>query len=167
MKKGGKHEEVHDYSFTDWSDNTIRLSELFGKKQDLILIHNMGRECPMCTMWADGFNGVLPHLEDRAAFVVTSPDSPAMQKKFARGRGWKFKMLSAQGTSFIEDMGLGTAEDPSPGVSAFHKKGGKVYRVAQDRFGPGDDYCSVWHLFGLLLGGDKGWHPKFRYGGKK
>jgi predicted dithiol-disulfide oxidoreductase (DUF899 family) len=32
---------------------TVRLSELFAGKADLILIHNMGTTCPNCTLWAD------------------------------------------------------------------------------------------------------------------
>ena len=89
-------EEAKDCVFKDWDNKTVKLSSLFGNKGDLILIHNMGKNCPMCTMWADGFNGVLQHLEDKAAFVVVSPDGPRTQKNFAKSRGWKFKMLSAE-----------------------------------------------------------------------
>ena len=163
MKRKRRSEEVADYNLIDHGGRKVGLSRLFGNKNDLILIHNMGRSCPMCTMWADGFNGILQHIEDRAAFVVVSPDPPAIQKKFAQGRGWKFKMLSAVGTTFIKDMGFGTNEDPCPGVSAFHRKHGKIYRVASDRFGPGDTYCSVYHFFDLLPGGSGNWHPKLRY----
>ena len=45
------------------------LSSLFGDRGGLIVVHNMGRDCSYCTMWADGFTGLLPHLESRAAFV--------------------------------------------------------------------------------------------------
>ena len=73
-------QEVQDYVFSSL-DGPRKLSELFGAKDDLILIHNMGRRCSYCTMWADGFNGVYHHLADRASFVVTSPDPPAVQKE--------------------------------------------------------------------------------------
>ena len=75
-------EEVDDYRFQT-GDGGVRLSELFGGKEYLFVIHNMGTGCPNCTMWADGFNGVLPHLENRAAFVVSSADDPQTQKAFA------------------------------------------------------------------------------------
>lgn len=157
-------EEVNNYIFKDWSNKSVKLSSLFENKQDLILIHNMGKQCPMCTMWADGFNGVLPHLEDRTSFVVVSPDSPKIQKAFASSRKWKFKMLSADGTSFIKEMGFGTNEEPCPGVSVFHKaKDNKIFRVAKDKFGPGDNYCIVYHLFDLLPKRSTGWMPKFKY----
>lgn len=157
-------EEVEDYAFKNWSDKPVKLSSLFGDKDNLILIHNMGKSCPMCTMWADGFNGVLQHLKDRAAFVVVSPDSPKIQEKFAKGRKWKFRMLSAHENNFIKDMGFGTNKNPYPGVSIFHKtKDGKIFRIAKDRFGPGDNYCIVYHFFDLLPKGSAGWMPKFEY----
>lgn len=144
------------------ADGDIRLRDLFGEHEDLILIHNMGASCPYCTLWADGFNGVLPHLEDRAAFVVVSPDEPAAQKKFARSRGWEFRMVSDQG-DFTAEMGYRHGDDVMPGFSSFRRDGEKVYRVGHSPFGPGDVYCGVWHLFDMLDEGADGWQPKFRY----
>ncbi|HZZ90622.1 MAG TPA: DUF899 family protein, partial [Caulobacteraceae bacterium] len=66
-------QEVQDYLVSGW-DGPVKLSDLFGGKRDLILIHNMGTGCSSCTMWADGFNGVYDHLAARAAFVVASPN---------------------------------------------------------------------------------------------
>lgn len=114
--------EVRDYILTDSDGRRMALSDLFGEKDDMILIQNMGRSCPYCTMWADGFNGVLDHLEDRAAFVVVSPDAPPVQKQFARSRGWRFRMVSSKGTAFSKDMGFENKQGgPEPGVSVFHK----------------------------------------------
>ncbi|MBI2675210.1 MAG: DUF899 family protein [Candidatus Aenigmarchaeota archaeon] len=159
-----KKMEVKDYQFRDWNNKTIGLSGLFGSKEELILIHNMGKSCSYCTMWADGFNGVLHHLEDRASFVVVSPDSPKVQKAFAKGRGWKFRMVSAEGSPFSREMGFESDDgEPCPGVSVFQKRGRNMHRVSHDKFGPGDSYCLVWHLFSLLPEGSKDWEPKFEY----
>src|SRR5882724_11094299 len=38
-------EPVEDYEFAT-PDGTVRLSKLFGRKDDLIVIHNMGSSCP-------------------------------------------------------------------------------------------------------------------------
>ena len=46
-------EPVKDYELKG-PEGSVRLSEMFADKTDLILIHNMGSECPYCTMWADG-----------------------------------------------------------------------------------------------------------------
>ena len=159
---------VKDYELKD-ADGPVRLSEMFGGKDDLILVHNMGTGCSNCTMWADEFNGVCQHLQSRAAFVVVSPDSPEVQRTFARKRGWRFPMYSAEGTTFTDDMGFRWEEEAflsgyQPGVSVFRKNtDSTIVRVAKDSFGPGDLYCSVWHLFDLLPDGAAGWDPLFEY----
>ena len=156
-------EAVADYLFTG-AEGPVRLSELFGDKDTLIVIHNMGRTCPACTMWADGYNGVLPHLESRAAFVVTSPDDPATQAAFAASRGWRFRMVSHQGTDFAEKMGYrGEKGGWQPGISVFKKDGGRILRVSDQTLGPGDDFCSVYHFLDMLPEGPAGWRPKFSY----
>jgi predicted dithiol-disulfide oxidoreductase (DUF899 family) len=155
-------EEVTDYEFATLEGKT-RLSQLFGDKKQLFVIHNMGTSCPMCTLWADGFNGVLPHLADRAAFVVSSPDNPEKQQKFATSRGWRFRMVSHQDTEFAGEMGYRGDNGWLPGVSVFEKRNGKIVRVSDTSFGPGDDFASIWHFFDLLPEGAKGWRPKFKY----
>ena len=161
-------EPVQDYELCGPA-GAATLSELFGDKSDLILIHNMGTGCPYCTMWADGFNGVIHHLEDRSAFVVVSPDSVETQQRFRQKRGWRFRMFSAGGTTLFKDMGFESEDEhygsnAMPGVSVFHKADdGSIVRVASDFLGPGDSYCSVWHLFDLLRDGVANWEAKFDY----
>jgi hypothetical protein len=99
---------------------------------------------PNCTMWADGYNGIHHHVTSRAAFVVSSPDLPEVQRRFAASRGWKFPMVSHAGTSFAADMGF---------------RGAKGSTLPS----PGDDFCTVWHMFDLLPGGAGDWWPKFQY----
>ena len=54
----------------------VKLSELFSDPaKPLVLMHfmygaSMAHPCPMCTMWADGYDGVVPHLEQRMNFAV-------------------------------------------------------------------------------------------------
>jgi predicted dithiol-disulfide oxidoreductase (DUF899 family) len=155
-------EEVRDYEFAV-PKGKMRLSDLFGDQDTLFVIHNMGTGCAHCTMWADGFNGVFAHLRDRAAFVVSSPDPPERQQNFASGRGWKFPMVSHQGTSFAADMGYARDGGAMPGVSVFKRQSGKILRVADTAFTGGDDFCSVWHLLDLLPEGAAGWQPKVSY----
>jgi predicted dithiol-disulfide oxidoreductase (DUF899 family) len=155
-------EEVRDYELAA-PRGPVRLSQLFGDKDTLIVIHNMGTSCPNCTMWADGFNGVFEHVRDRAAFVVSSPDPPEVQQSFAASRGWKFPMVSCQGTTFAEDMGYRENGRALPGVSVLKRKDGRIVRVADTGFSPGDDFCTVWHLLDLLPEGAAGWRPKHRY----
>lgn len=165
LRRRRSGEKITDYLFDGIDGLKIRLSELFGAHRELIVVHNMGQGCNYCTMWADGFNGVLDHIESRAAFVLVSPDDPETQRRFAESRDWRFKMISGKGTSFSKDMGyeIGGSRH-MPGFSTFYKDGkGDIYRAANDYFGPGDPFCSVWHLFDLLPNGADGWQPKLRY----
>jgi predicted dithiol-disulfide oxidoreductase (DUF899 family) len=163
MKRKLKRELIPDYVLST-SEGPVRLSKLFGAKKDLIVVHNMGRQCRYCTMWADGFNSLYPHLADRAAFVVVSPEPPAAQEEFAATRGWRFPIASGHGSTFIQAMGFMPApDDPQPGVSTFQRVQGKIYRVASAPFGPFDPFCSAWHFFALLGDGVDGWEPKYRY----
>lgn len=163
LKRRQLAQPVADYTLQNVA-GAVRLSQLFGGKRDLIVVHNMGRACRHCTLWADGFNGVYPHLADRAAFVVVSPDTVAVQRKFAVSRGWRFPMASGVGSTFIHDMGFQPRpDDPQPGVSTFRKTRGKIVRVAAAGFGAFDPFCAVWHLFALLADGVDGWEPQYRY----
>jgi len=155
-------EDVEDYELAT-PEGKVRLSALFGDKDTLLVIHNMGASCPYCTLWADGFNGVFDHLRNRAAFVVSSPDAPNQQQKLAAGRGWRFPMVSAQGTTFAQDMGYWSDGHAMPGVSVFKRDGGRIVRVSDTSFSPGDDFCSVWHFLDLIPEGAAGWQPKYSY----
>src|ERR1700751_5523887 len=121
--------EVGDYEFST-IEGQVRLSELFADKEYLLVIHNMGAGCRYCTLWADGFNEILPHIENRAAFVVASPDDPLAQQKFSTARGWHFRMVSYRDTGFARDMGYRSDDGWLPGVSVFRKRGQKIYRVS-------------------------------------
>jgi predicted dithiol-disulfide oxidoreductase (DUF899 family) len=66
-----------DYVF-EGSDGKIGLPELFGDKSQLIVQHFMfgpdwDAGCKSCSFWADNFNGIVVHLQQRdIAFVVVS-----------------------------------------------------------------------------------------------
>ncbi len=159
-------ETLPDYELAGWN-GPVRLSDLFGDKPNLLLIHNMGRSCSSCTMWADGFNGVYDHLASKAAFVVSSPDSVDVQKAFAAGRGWRFPMVSHQGSSFAKDLGYWQEGDGHggwwPGVSALRKEGGVIRRLSDTDLGPLDDFCVYYHLMEMFPGGDPEFVPKYSY----
>ncbi len=147
--------DVKDYTLKDRNGNDVKLSEMFGEKDHLILIHNMGKGCPYCTMWADGFKDTYKEIEKKASFVLVSPDKPEVHKEFAESHGWNYRSYSANGTDFIFDMGYDFIKDGKhnywPGVSVFHKdENGNIIRVAKDYFGPGDFYCNIWHFIDLL-----------------
>jgi len=152
---------VTDYTLQDHDGNAVKLSEAFGDRDQLFLIHNMGFRCPYCTMWADGFQGLYKYMQRRAGFVLVSNDEPEKQKRGAAQRGWTFPMLSSKDTSLFTDLGFETEKDGVwPGVSTLRKNAdGSIERTASDYFGPGDFYNSAWHFFELLAPGTEEIEP--------
>lgn len=154
-------EAVSDWELRDVDGKPVRLSELFGTHDDLLLVHNMGRGCSYCTLWADGFRGIANHLQRRCAFVLCSHDQPEVVKAFSAERGWNFRCVSGAGSDFAKAMGYTDEQgNPHPGVSSFHREpDGSIVRVAHMPFGPGDDFCAVWPLFDLLKDGKGDFRP--------
>lgn len=164
LRRSEKPNSVPDYAFQGHDGRPLKLSQAFGKQKDLVVVHNMGTGCPYCTLWADGFVSLLPHLENRTAFLVVSNDPVEKQKAFRKSRGWTFRMASSKDTTFFPDMGFADKDgNVWPGFTTFRKRGKKVERLSRRFFGPGDDYCAAWHFFDLLDGGVGEWHPKFKY----
>jgi predicted dithiol-disulfide oxidoreductase (DUF899 family) len=162
LQRSIQPEEVKDYEFATL-DGGVRLSQLFGRHEYLFVIHNMGAGCSYCTLWADGFNGVLKHLENRAAFVISTPDDPVKQQQLKASRDWKFQMVSHQNSQFAAEMGYRKDDRWTPGVSVFKRDGERILRVSDTGFGPCDDCCSLWHFLDMIPEGPNGWQPKFRY----
>lgn len=159
-RKESEPEEVDEsYVFqTEEGDKT--LSDLFGDKDELILIHNMGISCAYCSLWADGFISMYPHIKTRAAFVLVNNDSLEIQAETRKNRGWNFPMARDDSRQFTKTMGFADNTHLHPGTSVFIKgEDGKIYRKNKSWFGPGDHFCSVWHFWDLLDGGTKEWHP--------
>ncbi len=134
------------YSF-ETSDGKQTLSDLFEARSQLIVQHFMfdpGWEagCKSCSFWADSFNGIVIHLNQRdVSFVAASRAPLAKLEAFERRMGWSFRWVSSLGTEFnrdyhvsfeTDDLERGTAdynyarlEDDAPrelpGVSVFAK----------------------------------------------
>lgn len=153
---------VPDYRFQTL-EGEVSLLDLFGGRDVLLAIHNMGQGCRYCTLWADGFNGLLPHLESAMAVVLLSRDPPALQRDFAGSRNWRFRLASHGGGDYISEQTVMSGVDNMPGAVVYKRSDDRVFRWSSAVFGPGDLYCSMWNLLGLAgLGGDA-WTPQFRY----
>ena len=138
------------------------LLELFDGRDELLVIHNMGKSCNYCSLWAEGFNGLVDHFSSRSAFVLVSPDSPTVQTEVASARGWRFKMAQDATREFTKAAGFWTEDDGWwPGASGFRRDGDKIYRTGKTGFFPHDQFCSIWPLMDLI-GGPRDWEPTFR-----
>ena len=158
--RGG--EPVPNYAFAT-TDGETTLRDLFGERDKLLVIHNMGQGCRYCTLWADGFNGLLPHLEDALAVALVSKDPPSAQRNFANSRGWRFRMASHGGGAYIREQGVFGEAENYPGAVVYERAGDVIRRKNACVFGPGDIYCALWPFLGMagMDGGD--WTPQFDY----
>ena len=160
MRKDRAAEPVPDYTFkTTTGETTLRT--LFGQRDELLVIHNMGQGCRYCTVWADGFNGLLPHLEDAMAVVLVSKDPPDVQCRFASSRGWRFRMASHGGGDYIQQQGVFGEAENYPGAVVYERRDNAVLRKNACVFGPGDLYCALWPFLGLA--GIEEWTPQYNY----
>ena len=154
--------EVDDYAF-DTVEGGACLSDLFGDRERLLVIHNMGQGCRYCTLWADGVNGMLEHLEDAMAVVLVSKDPPAVQRRMALDRGWRFRMVSHGGGSYMSEQCAMGEHANYPGAAVYERAAKKIMRRGRTFFGPGDLYCPVWHFLALAGLGEADWTPQFQY----
>ena len=153
---------VSNYAFQTLSGE-VRLLDLFAGRRTLFAIHNMGQGCRYCTLWADGLNGFLPHLEDQFAVVLLSKDAPELQRRFANSRGWRFRMASHGGGDYIQEQTVSPSQKNMPGLVCYVREGDKILRKSSAIFGPGDLYCPMWHVLALAGLGEDQWTAQYSY----
>ena len=95
------------------------LAELFDGRSQLLVYHFMfgpdwTEGCPVCSFWADNFNGGLIHLNQRDVTMVCASRAPLDRILAYRQRmGWSFPWVSTQRSDFNADFGVSV-----PGVPA-------------------------------------------------
>jgi predicted dithiol-disulfide oxidoreductase (DUF899 family) len=100
-----------EYTF-DGPNGKVSLSDLFGKRSQLIVYHFMfppewEAGCPHCSFWADNFNEVIPHLNQRDAAMVAISRAPREKlDAFEKRMGWSFTWISSGGSDFNYDFGV-------------------------------------------------------------
>ena len=104
--------------------------------------------CKSCSFWADNFNGIIAHLEQRdVAFAAISRAPLPKLEAQARKLGWTFKWVSSVGSDFNFDFnvsfspaaGRGPAtynyaaktgsNSELPGISVFFKDDGRIFHT--------------------------------------
>ncbi|MDB6042932.1 MAG: hypothetical protein JWM63_1483 [Gammaproteobacteria bacterium] len=85
------------------------LADLFDGRSQLIVYHFMFAPdweagCRGCSFWADGFNGIVDHVNQRDVSLVAVSQAPLQKlQEFARRLGWTFKWVSSAGSDFNYD----------------------------------------------------------------
>ncbi|MBI3705059.1 MAG: DUF899 domain-containing protein [Rhizobiales bacterium] len=88
------------------------LAELFDGRSQLVVYHFMfgpdwNAGCPHCSHWADNFNGIIVHLNQRDVSMVAISRAPlAKLEAYKRRMGWSFKWLSSLGSDFNFDFNV-------------------------------------------------------------
>lgn len=109
-------------------DGDVTLLDLFGDNDRLLAIHNMGQGCRFCALWADGFDGFLPHLESVMSVVLVSKDSPEAQRTFANARNWRFGLVSHGGGQYFREQTVMGGERNMPGAVVYEREGRRMKR---------------------------------------
>jgi predicted dithiol-disulfide oxidoreductase (DUF899 family) len=105
-----------DYVF-DTEDGKKRLVELFDGRSQLLVYHLMFGPtyevaCPGCTALADGFDGVVPHLNARDITLIAISRAPIEKlSAYKRRLGWQFPYVSSYGTDFSFDVDFAATDE--------------------------------------------------------
>jgi predicted dithiol-disulfide oxidoreductase (DUF899 family) len=96
------------YTF-EGPDGIETLPDLFAGRSQLIVYHFMfapdwDAGCPHCSRWADNFNGIIVHLNQRDVTMICISRAPyAKLAAYKKRMGWSFKWVSSVGTDFNFD----------------------------------------------------------------
>ena len=130
---------IQDYAFEEGPANldagdtpirTVRLSELFSAPNRSLVVYQLmfGKKnttpCPMCTLWIDGWNGVLI-IWPRTSTLRSWPRPIRWRcEHIARARGWhRLRLLSCGANTFKYDLGSEDREgNQDSTVPVFHSR---------------------------------------------
>jgi len=85
------------------------LSDLFDGRSQLIVYHfmydpNWDAGCPSCSFWADNFNGIVVHLNQRDVTMIAVSKAPYSKiGEYKKRMGWNFKWVSSYDNDFNFD----------------------------------------------------------------
>src|SRR3954453_939016 len=104
-----------EYRF-ETDEASASLGDLFGGRSQPIVYHfifgpDYTAGCPSCSAIADGFNGIIVHLEDHdVAFRAVSRAPLAKLQAYKRRMGWTFPWASSHGGDFNFDFNVAFTE---------------------------------------------------------
>jgi len=119
-------EKVEKRYVFDGPNGKETLADLFEKRSQLIVYHFMfspewNEGCRHCSFWADNFNGIIVHLNQRDATMVAISRAPLPKlDAFKKRMGWSFKWLSSLDTDFNYDYQASFKPDEVKRKSAFY-----------------------------------------------
>jgi predicted dithiol-disulfide oxidoreductase (DUF899 family) len=109
------------YTF-DTEEGAKSLAELFYARSQLLVYHFMfgygarlteqRQGCTGCSIIADHFDAVIPHLNGRDVTLVCASIAPLEQlQDYKKQMGWQFPWVSSLGSDFNYDFGVAFTEE--------------------------------------------------------
>lgn len=98
-----------DYEF-DSAEGAVSLADLFQQNSQLVIYHFMfhpdwDEGCPSCSFWADNFDRIIVHLNQRDVSMAVISRTPIEQIEAFRIRmGWGVRWLSSFHSDFNRDF---------------------------------------------------------------
>jgi predicted dithiol-disulfide oxidoreductase (DUF899 family) len=119
-------EKVSKQYVFDGPQGKQTLAELFDGRSQLVVYHFMFHPdwdagCPHCSRWADNFNGVIVHLNQRDVTMIAVSRAPyAKLAAYQERMGWSFKWMSSFETDFNFDYRVSFTADEMARKQAFY-----------------------------------------------
>jgi predicted dithiol-disulfide oxidoreductase (DUF899 family) len=177
MPLGGEIPE--DYTFES-EKGPVRLSDLFGDKQNLVIYSMMfgpqrQRACPMCTAMLTSWDGTARNLRERVALAVTARSPVARLLDFKKERGWQNLQIYSDGKGNYTRTYVNAEDGDVPGLNIFTRHNGKIHHfwageMSGEMADPGQDPRGapdadpLWSILDLTPEGrGSDWYPKLEY----
>lgn len=108
------------------SNGKESLSDLFDGRNQLIIYHfmydpNWDVGCPSCSFWADNFNNIIVHLDQRDVTMIAVSRAPYSKiDAYKKRMGWDFKWVSSFDTDFNFDYTVSFTQEELAKKKAFY-----------------------------------------------
>jgi predicted dithiol-disulfide oxidoreductase (DUF899 family) len=115
------------------------LPELFDGRSQLIVYHFMfdpswEAACLHCSFWADNFNGIIVHLNQRDVTMIAVSRAPYSKlAAYEKRMGWDFKWVSSYDTDFNFDYHVSFTPEELDRKEAFYNYNCKICIVQRER----------------------------------
>jgi predicted dithiol-disulfide oxidoreductase (DUF899 family) len=182
LPRGGAVAE--DYVFTGEDGRAIRLSEMFGNRDTLVIYTWMygpdrERPCPVCTAFLSALDGEALDIKQRVPLAIVGRSPIERQTAFKKERGWRnLRFYSAAGNHFAEDYrGVGPDGEDWAAFNVFVRQGDTISHfwgneLSIETADPGEDPrgapdpTPMWSIFDMTPEGrHPEWQPKLSYDG--
>jgi predicted dithiol-disulfide oxidoreductase (DUF899 family) len=172
--------EIHeDYAF-EGHDGTVRLSQLFGDKDTLVVYSMMfgpqrERACPMCTAMLTSWEGTARNLRERVALAITARSPLNRLLNFKKERGWQNLQIYSDTKGDYTRAYVSADDGDVPGLNVFTRCDGALRHfwsgeMSGEMADPGQDPRGapdadpLWTILDLTPAGrGADWYPKLDY----